>query len=1047
MRDERLPPPWETRDTEASIPELFERQARVRGTKTAVAGTAWQPSFAELDAAAEAISADLLARNAEPGPVALLMRHDAPLIAAALGVLKAGKASLPLNRIEPSARLGQVRADVEPQAILADLPSRELALRAGFDPADLVLIPERPAADATAGPRPPSSPDDLAFLIHTSGSTGRPNGVMQPHRNVLHNVLRQTNGFGVTAEDRIALLASLSSGHGLATTWLALLNGATLCPFPIAERGVTGLPDWLEATAVSVLGLSASVFRSFVRTLGDRRLDGIRMLRLGSEAVLRSDHDAYRRHLPGECRFVTAYSSSETGNVTQLVAGAQLESPRPTLPVGQPAEGQGVAILDERGDEARPGESGEIVVRSHYLSPGYWRNGELTQQRFRDGCFFTGDLGVRSEDGALWWLGRKDAQVKVRGSSVDLSEVELVLGALPGVSAGVAGLRRTPSGDSRLAAYVVPATGSPAAADLRDALRARLPSHAVPTAFSFVDSFPLNAHGKVDRGALSGLELEVPPTQSDHLPRGGTESLVARVWAEAFERADIGREANFFALGGDSLTAAVIGAGLDADIGVQIELGAFAQHPTVAAMAELVDRLVAAGDDGRPPLVRVDRSGPLPCSFFQERIWRSNPQEQAGWTMAKAIQIDGPLDPGALEQSITRLTARHEGLRTTFVERHGVPLQVIHPPAPATLPLVEMESAAEADELLRREAAAGFDVERACVRFVLVRLSEVEHRLLCLNHHLVADGHSWTIFYDELVRTYTAEARREEPSLGPEPTVGYADFAVFERRTLNRDGEPWRAEVDWWRRTLDGAPPRTVLPFTRRAPVDDAPPTDGILRWGLPTSLSERVESLRRNEDATPFMVRVAAFSALAAALNGEDDLVFGTYATTRRLAQTRGMFGCFTNLLALRLRLEGDPSFREWLAEVRRVVADASAHSQIPYSELCADLRDAGVRPPELRAIVSVREIPPQRRTAGIELTQLEHELTGMPWGFSFQVAPAYEATRCLAAFDARAHDPPKVRSFVEGYKRLLEDVCAEPDRPLRRLLPDAEGPAPPSR
>ena len=1021
---------------ESSIPQRFTEQALRQPDKPAIAGTAWRPSFAELDAAANGIARALADRSGGAvGRVALLMRHDAPLIAAVLGVLKAAGTAVVLNPGDPPVRLGRIRAEVEPDFVLADSVNRELALHVGCDASGVLDVPGRPEGSPGAAPDVPLRPDDVAFLVYTSGSTGAPKGIMQTHRNVLHNSLvRLAKGLGLRGDDRIVLLASPSGGQGLSTVWSTLLSGATLCPFPAMELGVTGLPVWIAEHGVTVFVSSASLFRHFVRTLDRQRPVGIRLLRLGSEPALAADFQAFRRHFSEDCVFAHTFSSSETGNITQQVLPADADPRDGGLPVGRPAEGIEV-LLDD----------GEIIVRSDYLSPGYWRDEALTTKRFGERTFRTGDLGWISADGALTVLGRKDSQVKVRGSRVDLLEVESALAAQPEVATAAVRAAPTPRGDTRLTGYVaVPPGARRDTAGLRDALRTTLPDHAVPTAFSFVDSLPLNAHGKVDREALARLEPE-PPALSEEQARGETEELVAGIWESAFERRPVGRDDDFFALGGDSLTAAVVAAGVHASFGVALELGAFAESPTVAAMAELVDRL-RAGPDGvhRQPLTRIPRNEPLPCSFIQERTWRHSrtPEESAGYTLANAVRITGPLDVEALRRSVDRVVARHEALRTTFVERDGGPIQVVRPPAPIQLPLVEVESPPEADELLLREAAVPFDLERGpLLRLLLVRLSEHEHRLLRVNHHIVSDGRSWMIFFDELVTFYEADRRGEPPPLPEEEPLQYADFAAWERCALRPNGRRWRNEVDWWRANLEGTHLRMPLPFARRTRREQAEVSDGVVWFGLERELSAQLEALRRDESATYFMVRVAAFAALLAALNDDDEVVVGTYAGTRRLAETQDIFGCFTNLVALRLRFEGNPGFRDWLAEVRGAVIEMSAHSEIPYGELCEHLRAGGTTPPELHSILSIRDVLSPRSVAGIEITPLEHAFGSMPWGFSLQLAPSWEATRCLAAFDARVHDPAAVRAFIESYKRLLGDVCSEPDRPLRELLPRSPG------
>jgi non-ribosomal peptide synthetase component F/acyl carrier protein len=962
--------------------------------------------------------------------VALLLRHDAPLIAALLAVLKSGATAVVLDPRWPPGRLRRVREEVDARITLVDSAHRDLAL-AQCPPSGLIEVGERPEPKGAA-PAIRAAPDDLAFLIHTSGSTGGPKGVMQTHRNVVHNaVVRLAGGLGVRSDDRIALLASPSGGQGVSTVWTALLSGATLCPFPVMDRGVTGLPDWLEEHGITVLISSASLFRHFVRTLNGRRLPGIRLVRLGSEQVFASDFEAWRAHFADHGRFVNSFSSSETGNVTQHALRASDEVGAGVLPVGAPVAGMDVLLV----------EDGEIAVRSDYLSPGYWRDDELTGQRFGDRTFRTRDLGRMSEDGTLTVLGRKDSQVKVRGSRVDLTEVERALVARPPVAAAAVRPHPTPRGETALTAFVELQPGAtPDAAALREGIGETLPSHAVPTAFTFVDALPLNAHGKVDRESLAHIEPAPAASSNGAAPVSETEELLAGIWADALERESVSPDDDFFALEGDSLTAAEIAAAVQLRFGVEIELDAFAENPSVSAMAELIDRR-RTGEDGAGPmtLARVSRGAPIPCSLIQERTWRQSQTEEGstGYNVASAVRIAGPLDVEALRRCINGLVARHESLRTTFTERNREPVQIVNPPGPVEVPLIEVGRPAHADELLLREASAPFDLERGpLVRFLLIRLGDREHRLLRLNHHINADGHSWQVFYKELAALYEAELRGDAPPFS-KPPAQYADFAAWEHRTVRPASARWRDDVEWWRAYLDGVPVRTQLPFTRREPDERANVSEAVMEVTLPSGLTKELDSLQRTEGVTHFMVRLSAFAALLSAMSGQSDVVVGTYGTTRRLVETRDTFGFFANPLALRLQFKGRPSFRDWLGEVRDTVIGVSAHAQTPYDALCEELRESGTIPPEFQAIFSVASNGLPIRFAGLEMSHLGRVYGSMPWGFTLQFRRSSVAEDFTATFDARLHEPRAVRSFVKRYRRLLAMVCDEPDRPLPDLIP----------
>ena len=1042
---------WRVEDTNQSIPARFEQHARRHRDKTAIAGTSWEPSFEELDAAANGIAHAVLERDgANEGRVALLLRHDAPLIAAILGVLKAGKTVVALSPGDPPARLERMRASTGARSVLCDDRYRELALRAGFPPDRLIHVPARPD-DGRPSPEVSIDPDRTAFLVQTSGSTGEPKGVMQPHRNMLHNVLRQTNALGVDADDTVTLLASPSGAQGVAMLWVALLNGATLCPFPVMERGVTGLVPWLDENGVTVLNMSASLFRNFVRTLDHgARIPNIRLLRIGSEPSLRDDFDAFRRHLPPSCVLANMYASSEAGNVARCLLTTVAEPEDGPLPVGRPGEGVTVRVLDEDGEPAPPGRVGEIVVTSRYLSPGYWGDPALTAERFDDAgpdgarVFRTGDLGRVSDDGVLTVIGRSDSQVNVHGYRVELTEVEGAMARLPGVAAAAVSPRTAPGGDVKLAGYVAAQPGSEiSTASLRRGLRAVLPDHAVPSTFAVLDSMPLGPHGKVDRRRLTDVEPSAqPPARPTSSPTSEIEELLAAIWARALELDRVDRDDDFFELGGDSLTAAVIAAELHGALGVEVELGTFAEAPTVAAMAEVVDRKqVDGGADGRPEPASVPRAERPPASFFQEGIWRSSrtPEEAAGHTVAVAYWIDGRPDVAALRLGVNDLVRRHEALRTTFEERDGRLVQVVHPHTPLELPVVDLgdspDPAAEADDLLEREARVPFDLERGpLIRLWLIRIRDDEHRLLRVSHHIVTDATSWELFFDELGPVYEAYSRGEEPPpADDDPPWQYGEFATWERRSHQPGSRRHRAEVEWWRPVLDPSLPPLPLPCVRPSVDPRAPASDGVFWWGLSPQVSERLARLGAASGGTYYMVRLALFAAHLAAETDCEEVSLLTAMSKRRLPQVQRMFGPCLDTRPLRIRVTPDATLSQWLRDVRDLVAEASAHSEIPLPELSEELGVAG--PPPVQATFAESRAVDRTRLGDLEVTSMGHVFTTTPPGMSIWVNRRQEADRCYARFDQRFFDPSAVRAFVDGYRRVAERAPEYAERPVGEL------------
>ncbi len=604
---------------EQSVPERFAQIVARHPSRPAIGAGEWQPNYAELNVSANRLARALIARgSAVGGRVALLMRHDAPLIAAMLAVLKAGGIVVVLNPTDPPARLKQIVADADPGAMITDSANRELAAQIVENNQRVIRFEEHSTGPAH-DPDIKVAPSAVAFIIFTSGSTGRPKGVMQTHRSVLHNGFRLSLGMRLQAEDRISLLASPSGGQGLSTVWCALLNGAALCPFPAMENGVTDLADWMKENKITVFVSSVSIFRHFLRTLKDGEgFPAVRLVRFGSEPATADDFAAYQKHFPVGCVLLNSLSSTETGNITQLRFTLNDPVAPGRLPVGWAAAGMEIQLLDEQGHEVGNGEIGELAVSSHFLSPGYWRNESLTAERFstRRGqgdvrVFHTGDTGRRAADGSLMFMGRKDTRVKVHGYRIEVYEIEDALVYQPEVEGAVVCTREAPNHDIQLVAYVVLRAGRKCTADtLRRVLRSTLPGYMVPTGFVFLEKFPLTPHGKIDRQALPPPENRPPPSRAAR-PRDVVEAQLARVWQSVLGISRIGRHDDFFDLGGTSIQSAEVLARLEELFGASLSPSTLVEYSTIERLAGLVAGYVVipspsplvtlrAADAGRP---------------------------------------------------------------------------------------------------------------------------------------------------------------------------------------------------------------------------------------------------------------------------------------------------------------------------------------------------------------------------------------------------------------------------------------------------------------
>jgi amino acid adenylation domain-containing protein len=584
-------------EIEQSIPERFEKTVRQFPERTAVENTRHHLTYRELNQGANRIAHAVLSKcGGGNRSVAVIMEHDAPVIGAILGALKAGKSYVPLDPSLPRERSKFILDDAQAECIITSAKNLALAKSLAKSPGLLLNVDEiKDFPDEN--PSACAQPDDLSWVIYTSGSTGKPKGVMQTHRNVLHFMMNYTNGLHICAEDRLTLLYSFSVNGGAHDIFAALFNGAAICPYDLKADGFAGLGDWLIDERITIYHSVPTVFRQFAGNLtGAENFPNIRIVRLGGEPIYRRDFNLFKENFSNDCVLVNRLGSSETGSLRMFFLDRDTELQTHLVPVGHAVPDNDILLLDDSGAPV-VGDEGEIAVRTRYVSPGYWRRPDLTARSFLHDpadetgrIYRTGDLGRLSEDGCLFHLGRKDFFVKVRGYRVELEEIEMALLEMPTVKEAVVLALDNNSGHERLVAYVVPKTAfGPAINEVRQFLADKLPAYMIPTSFIFLEALPLTDTLKVDRKALpqpDGLRPEIGvPYEA---PRNFVEETLVKIWADILDVDRVGIHDSFFDLGGHSLAATRIVSRVVKAFPSELPLKVFFDSPTVAEMAEVI---------------------------------------------------------------------------------------------------------------------------------------------------------------------------------------------------------------------------------------------------------------------------------------------------------------------------------------------------------------------------------------------------------------------------------------------------------------------------
>jgi len=585
-------------DFEKSIPERFEKIVRFYPDGIAVKTVNHVVSYGELNAMANRIARVLVStRGDTPEAIALLLVKNAPLMAAILAVLKAGKFFVLLDSSFSKAQNVALLDNSRAGLVITDQENVSLARGMISSPVGVLEIESIDLSISGSDLEIHILPTVFATIFYTSGSTGEPKGILCDHRDLLHRAMLRGKESQASERDRIALLAS---GTAIAVTnsFFALLNGAALCPFDTQKEGVNRLASWLSEEKITICPFSTSLFRSFCATLtGKETFSALRIVRVGSETVYKSEIELYKTFFGAHCAFLTGLSSSETGQLTTYLLNDNIDVLGDDVPVGYPVQDKEILLLDDAGNEVGVNQVGEIVVRSRYLATGYWLRPELTEAKFKadtkgngQRLCFTGDLGLRLPDGCLVHKGRKDFRVKIRGYGLELEEVEKVFLSHPAVHEAVVVTRDNEAGESRLIAYYTCRFSERhTVSDLRKFINERLPDHMTPSAFVRLDALPLNPNGKVDRRALPDPGNARPNLKSLYAPPTTmTEKRLTSIWSKVLSVDQVGIRDNFFDLGGHSLLASRVISGVIQAFKLELPVKALFDAPTIAEMAGII---------------------------------------------------------------------------------------------------------------------------------------------------------------------------------------------------------------------------------------------------------------------------------------------------------------------------------------------------------------------------------------------------------------------------------------------------------------------------
>jgi amino acid adenylation domain-containing protein len=1049
------------------VHELFAQQVAATPEALALIDGTQTLTYGALHGRADELARHLQAVGIQPEDlVAICVERSPDLFVGLLGIFKAGGAYVPLDASYPTERIVYMLQDSAARVLLTTRSMmQQLALPAATIAQCQVVyvdeplthpagVPASQVGEGTGTAQAAVSPHNLAYCIYTSGSTGNPKGALMEHRSLVNLLWWHKQTRSPVAGVKTLQFCPVSFDFSFHEIFGTLCLGGTLVlvdeatrrnPFALAafirDQGIEKL--FLPVTAL--LQLAEAVQDSIVPTTVSEVITTGEQLQITPAVAhfFRQTGALLHNH----------YGATEFQDATTLtLQGDPADWPSPA-PVGRPLHNVQVYVLDEQQQPVPIGVEGEFCIGGVGVARGYLNRPDLMQKKFLPNPFGPGrlyrtsDLARYRPDGVIEHLGRMDQQVKIRGFRVELGEIESALLAQPGVRETVVLVREETPGDKRLVAYVV---GETTSTTLRQALAQRLPDYMVPAAFVLLPAMPLNPNSKIDRRALPAPDYTARRS-AFVAPRTLLEAQVAAIWQAVLDSGPVGLYDNFWDLGGHSLSATQVVSRLRQQLALDVPVELLFEAGQLGAFVQRIEQqqtLGATTTARHIPMLTRAAQPPyhFPLSFAQQRLWFFDQLEPASafYNIPLLVRLTGQLDVAALEQSFRYLLERHESLRTHFAtQTDGTTVQVIQASVPFTLSVIPVASEAEAQPDLQVAATTPFDLRTGpLLRVQLLQLTPADdatalppcYLLVLTMHHIISDDWSLGVLINELSQAYCAYSLGNHPTL-PTLPIQYADFAVWQRRVLSE--KRLAQQLAYWKEQLADAPVLLELPTDRpRPPVQRY--CGAQHPFSLDAALTEKLNQLAQQHNATLFMVLLAAFNILLARYSRQEEILVGAPIANRTHVESEGLIGFFVNTLVLRTRLADNPSFIALLDQVRQTTLAAYQHQELPFEQLVDVLqleRTLSYHPLFQVMLVLHNAGTGSWSLPGVTATEQPLDMPFAKFDLTLYLREGPDGLQGVFEYATDLFDAMTVARMTAHFTTLLTAIVAQPDQPVFHL------------
>lgn len=925
----------ETYPKKKTVHQLFDEKSRIMKDKTAVYYNGETLTYNELRYKSDEIASILVDKGVEHGTVVGIMAQPSlEMIIGILAILKAGAVYLPIDPEYPVNRVKYMLEDSQVKTIIIQPELMDNIRRLDYT-GNLIIFNENlytQNSNVTNTSSFISNNNDLAYILYTSGSTGKPKGVMIKHKGIASLVIG-TDFIDLNPSERLLMTGSFAFDITTFEIWAALLNGLTL--YLIDNKIVLdpfALGEYVNMNKITILHLVPQLFNQ-IATYNPEVFKNLEYFLVGGDLVrpklVNEIHEKYKN-----LKILHMYGPTE--NTTFSSCMKIDKTYRNTLPIGKPVSNSTVYIFNENRQLQPIGIPGEIFVGGAGLALGYLNKSELTKERFvpnpyrkEEILYSTGDQGKWKEDGTIEFLGRKDKQVKIRSSRLEISEIETAISNYKDIRDTIIVVKnnvKDSEEEKKLCAYIV-ADNKIDILDMKSQLKNDIPKYMIPSDIIQIPSIPVTANGKVDYKELESFKVA---DSAEYIPaRDNTDEKLIKIWAKVLgiEEEKIGIKASFFELGGHSLKITVLVSMIHKDFSVRIPITEIFKLVTISEQANYIK------NSRQSVLVNIpivaDKEG-YTLSSAQKRLYilQNMDKSSTNYNMTAVYKINGQISIIDLEEIFKKLINHHESLRTSFGFINGEIVQRIHNNV-----VFKVESYTAIDgniDVIIQDFIRPFDLQNApLLRVGLLELENNKSILVLDLHHIIADGISCNVLMKDFSELFNGN--RLESS-----NITYKDYSEWQESILK--GDTIKSQREYWLNEFSGEIPILNI-WADYARPDVQSFSGDRLRFNLDSKVVCELNTIAKVNNSTIFMVFTTAFYILLSKLTNQEDIVIGTVTSGRIHTSIENIVGMFANTVPLRLNINNEESFETALQTVKSKVLGAFENEQYQFEDIINDL------------------------------------------------------------------------------------------------------------